>query len=290
MRDSVITTLPANDALASRISQEEYRVAGQISCHQPFMAPMNFSFRGRDDEIIAGVSGKKLGGSVEIDLLFVDPALRNHGIGKWLVNQVGDWGFKNGCSRISLWSGSFHTHKFYRHAGFTEYGCISDQPKGHNLYYFFRDTQQITSFDSGIDFRSEPDTFYGELLPYVQEHERQFLPRQADQWPERQIAFTLNQKSMREEFLAAACGLTLWDAFYCESLYVSKEAGKRDILKFAHGLADGCMDANLSAIRLNVFPWQSPSAFVEAGYTEVCALRTREGTALRHTLMKNLCP
>ena len=92
----------------------------------------------RDDnyEIIGGLYGRSIWGTLEIKTFVVKPENRNSGIGKKLILEAEKEAIKRNCRFISLDTFSFQAPEFYEKLGFEKIGTETDFPKGFEKYYY----------------------------------------------------------------------------------------------------------------------------------------------------------
>ncbi|PXY03073.1 N-acetyltransferase [Marinifilum breve] len=92
----------------------------------------------RDDkgEIIGGLYGRSIWGTLEIKTFVVKAQNRNKGIGKKIILEAEKEAKKRNCRFISLDTFSFQAPKFYEKLGFEKVGTETDFPKGFDKYYY----------------------------------------------------------------------------------------------------------------------------------------------------------
>jgi ribosomal protein S18 acetylase RimI-like enzyme len=92
----------------------------------------------KDDkgEIIGGLYGRSLWGTLEIKTFAVRRENRNEGIGKMLIQEAEKEAVKRNCRFVSLDTFSFQAPGFYEKMGFEKIGTETDFPKGFEKYYY----------------------------------------------------------------------------------------------------------------------------------------------------------
>lgn len=92
----------------------------------------------RDDkgEIIGGLYGRSIWGTLEVKTFVVKAQNRNKGIGKKIILEAEKEAKKRNCRFISLDTFSFQAPKFYERLGFEKVGTETDFPKGFDKYYY----------------------------------------------------------------------------------------------------------------------------------------------------------
>ena len=76
------------------------------------------------DELIGGLWGRSLWGSLYIDIMFVPEPLRRSGIGMSLLRQAEQEAMRRGCREMWTDTYAFQARSFYEKAGFTVFGHL----------------------------------------------------------------------------------------------------------------------------------------------------------------------
>lgn len=92
----------------------------------------------RDDgaKLIGGVYGKIAWEWLYIDLLWVDEAYRNSGLGRQLMHDIEQYARDMGIYRFHLSTADFQAAEFYKKLGYRTFGQLADMPPGHTTYFF----------------------------------------------------------------------------------------------------------------------------------------------------------
>jgi ribosomal protein S18 acetylase RimI-like enzyme len=98
--------------------------------------PIQIIARNEKNEIIGGLYGRSIWGTLEIKTFVVKTEYRNEGIGQKLINEAEVEAKKRNCRFISLDTFSFQAPKFYEKLGFKKIGTETDFPKGFEKYYY----------------------------------------------------------------------------------------------------------------------------------------------------------
>jgi ribosomal protein S18 acetylase RimI-like enzyme len=98
--------------------------------------PIEIIARNHKNEIIGGLYGRSLWGTLEIKTFAVKPENRNDGIGKKLMLEAEKEALNRNCRFISLDTFSFQASGFYEKLGFKKIGTETDFPKGFEKYYY----------------------------------------------------------------------------------------------------------------------------------------------------------
>ena len=81
--------------------------------------PFAFFTRDKNNNMIAGANGDVIYGTIYTDQLWVDPAFRNRGIARELMEKIHQFGLKEGCSMASISTMSFQKARgFYEKLGY----------------------------------------------------------------------------------------------------------------------------------------------------------------------------
>ena len=133
---------PDNDAQYSRLIQNRLRATNRERCAwlraNPSAAETrNFlAFDGR--QLIGGAVGFVRFGWYFLDLLYVDAAYRNRGIGRQLLTAAEHFASDRQLVGVRLDTADFQARGFYEKMGYTLFGELADCPPGHTLYFFHK--------------------------------------------------------------------------------------------------------------------------------------------------------
>ena len=98
--------------------------------------PIEIIVRNELNEIIGGLYGRSLWGTLEIKTFVVKTENRNEGIGRKLIDEAEREAKHRNCRFISLDTFSFQAPAFYEKLGFEKIGTETDFPKGFEKYYY----------------------------------------------------------------------------------------------------------------------------------------------------------
>lgn len=94
--------------------------------------------RGRND-YWAGINAFLYSWKIaDIDILWVDEALREQGVGSELLRKVEDKAKELGCKLIHLDTFDFQAKGFYLKHGYKIFGKLKNCPEGHDRYYLHK--------------------------------------------------------------------------------------------------------------------------------------------------------
>ncbi|MGL5275888.1 Acetyltransferase (GNAT) family protein [Myroides marinus] len=88
-----------------------------------------------NDEVIGGILGRSLWGTLEIQSLAVKESYRGQGLGKKLMLAAEQVAVDRKCKYISLNTFSFQASDFYQSLGFTVFAEEKDYPLGYAKLY-----------------------------------------------------------------------------------------------------------------------------------------------------------
>ena len=98
--------------------------------------PIEILARNEHNEIIGGLYGRSIWGTLEIKTFVVKPENRKEGIGSKLMKEAEAEAKRRNCRFISLDTFSFQAPGFYEKLGFEKIGTETDFPKGFEKYYY----------------------------------------------------------------------------------------------------------------------------------------------------------
>ncbi|CAA0195436.1 GNAT family N-acetyltransferase [Tenacibaculum maritimum] len=98
--------------------------------------PIEIIARDEQNEIIGGLYGRSIWGTLEIKTFVVKAENRNDGIGRKLITEAEKEAKNRNCRFISLDTFSFQAPEFYEKLGFKKIGTETDFPKGFEKYYY----------------------------------------------------------------------------------------------------------------------------------------------------------
>ena len=90
---------------------------------------------GADQQVVGGLFGDIGWGWLHIDILWVDDAYREQGIGSKLLAQAEAESLAMGVDRGYLETTSFQARPFYEKMGYEVFAELEDQPPGYTCYY-----------------------------------------------------------------------------------------------------------------------------------------------------------
>ena len=125
---------PANAVLAGKLMQFNESQA------RPYdFTTLRLGVLDTKGNISAGLLGATGWAWLNIDILFVEPALRNSGLGRALVQRAIEIAHQRGCIGALLDTFDFQARGFYEKQGFSVFGELANMPPGHTRYWMRRD-------------------------------------------------------------------------------------------------------------------------------------------------------
>ena len=79
-------------------------------------------------EVVGGLLGRTSLGLLFIDLFFLPPAMRRHGLGSRIMQQAEDEARRRGCRKAVVITINFQAPEFYQRHGYQPFGRIDSAP------------------------------------------------------------------------------------------------------------------------------------------------------------------
>lgn len=114
----------------------EYNLSKTQEFKNEINKPIEIIARDELNEIIGGLYGRSIWGTLEVKTLVVKFENRNQGIGQKLIIEAEKEAKNRNCRFISLDTFSFQAPGFYEKLGFEKIGTETDFPKGFEKYYY----------------------------------------------------------------------------------------------------------------------------------------------------------
>lgn len=114
----------------------EYNLSKTQEFKKKINKPIEIIARDEQNEIIGGLYGRSIWGTLEVKTFVVKPENRNKGIGRKLLIEAEKEAKNRNCKFISLDTFSFQAPEFYEKLGFEKIGTETDFPKGFEKYYY----------------------------------------------------------------------------------------------------------------------------------------------------------
>lgn len=114
----------------------EYNLSKTQQFKNEINKPIEIIARNNNGEIIGGLYGRSIWGTLEIKTFVVKTENRNEGIGRKLIIEAEKEAKNRNCRFISLDTFSFQAPEFYEKLGFKKIGTETDFPKGFEKYYY----------------------------------------------------------------------------------------------------------------------------------------------------------
>jgi GNAT superfamily N-acetyltransferase len=91
----------------------------QLPIYQP--RPLAVLLRNDSTRVIAGLNGQTTWNWLYVDMLWVDPLLRNKGLGTQLLQRAEAEAKQRGCEGSYLWTQSYEAPNFYEKQGYSSF-------------------------------------------------------------------------------------------------------------------------------------------------------------------------
>lgn len=114
----------------------EYNLSKTEEFKNEINKPIEIIAKNEKNEIIGGLYGRSIWGTLEIKTFAVKTENRNEGIGRELMLEAEKEAKNRNCRFISLDTFSFQAPAFYEKLGFEKIGTETDFPKGFEKYYY----------------------------------------------------------------------------------------------------------------------------------------------------------
>ncbi|MDQ7917871.1 GNAT family N-acetyltransferase [Mesonia sp. MT50] len=114
----------------------EYNLSKTKQFEKEINKPIEIIARNELNEIIGGLYGRSLWGTLEIKTFVVKTENRNEGIGRKLIKEAEKEAKNRNCRFVSLDTFSFQAPEFYEKLGFIKIGTETDFPKGFEKHYY----------------------------------------------------------------------------------------------------------------------------------------------------------
>ena len=98
--------------------------------------PLTLSVRDDRGTIVAGLTGESFWNGLYVNILFVDEAGRQQGLGSALLQRAEAIARERDCSYVYLSTFEFQAPGFYVKQGYTAFGELADVPRGSRRVWF----------------------------------------------------------------------------------------------------------------------------------------------------------
>lgn len=110
--------------------------SGKINNSKYVNEPLEIIIEDDNKNILGGIYGRSIWGTLEIKTFVVKESHRNQGIGSKLITEAEKEALKRKCNFITLDTFSFQAPEFYEKKGFKKIGTETNYPQGHEKYYY----------------------------------------------------------------------------------------------------------------------------------------------------------
>jgi GNAT superfamily N-acetyltransferase len=120
----------------------EALLAGLIAFNEPFLGqgdvrPLAVLAR-TAGRLVGGLAGVTARGFLHVDLLWVAPEARGHGLGSRLLLAAEAEALARGCRSVCLDTFDFQAKPFYERHGYRTFGELTGFPGGHRSHYLVK--------------------------------------------------------------------------------------------------------------------------------------------------------
>ena len=100
--------------------------------------PLTIFLRKADQTLMGGLLGETYWGWLHIDIFWLDPSARGHGLGQKMLQLAEYEAWQRGCRRVHLDTMDWQALPFYQNRGYTIFGVLDDLPEGHKRYFLYK--------------------------------------------------------------------------------------------------------------------------------------------------------
>ena len=112
--------------------------------------------RGPDGAVEGGLVGYTWYRWLVVEMLYLPPSLRGHGVGTQLMRSVETHAAQQGCYGIWLSTLSFQAPQFYERLGFHCFGTLAGRPRRHATMFMAKTALAETSAGLPVEGRADP--------------------------------------------------------------------------------------------------------------------------------------
>jgi len=101
--------------------------------------PLHILVKGKDGEVLGGLTGSTYWGWLDIDDFFLPDQLRGQGIGEKILRLAESTAIRRGCTAAFLTTYAFQARGFYEKQGYRVAGTLEGYPPGSSYYWMRKD-------------------------------------------------------------------------------------------------------------------------------------------------------
>lgn len=139
MTSSITVTHDADPALRSQVQAVLRTYNAPFGVTTPDATPLVARATGPDGELVGGCVAETFWNWLVIDVLAVEEAAREQGIGSALVDAAEAEARSRGCTRVQTSAWAFQGLTFWTQRGYQVVGQLDDYPDGHTMCWLRRD-------------------------------------------------------------------------------------------------------------------------------------------------------
>ena len=116
-----------------------HTTAHAIEQHEPL--PLHIYALDETGTIRGGLIGRthSIPQWLEISVIWVDEQVRQHGLGRKLMEDAEREAWQRGCRYARLATSNYQAPDFYERLGYTLYGQLENCPPGETVYYYWKE-------------------------------------------------------------------------------------------------------------------------------------------------------
>ncbi len=105
----------------------------------PNYEALAISLRDHDGQVTGGLLGCLYAGWLHIEVLWIEEALRNRGIGGQLISEAETVAIERKCAGSYIETSSPEARRLYQRLGYEIFETLDNYPKGHQKYFLKKD-------------------------------------------------------------------------------------------------------------------------------------------------------
>lgn len=106
--------------------------------------PLQIFLLDRTGTVLGGLVGRThtIPQWLEISIIWVDESMRQHGLGRQLMEEAEREARLRGCHYARVATGNFQAPAFYQKLGYILYGTLENCPPGETVFYLWKNLDQ----------------------------------------------------------------------------------------------------------------------------------------------------
>ena len=126
--------------LTGRLVAFNQRHSTALPIEHPDALPLQLFLLDRAGTVLGGVLGRThtIPWWFEISVIWIEERLRQHGLGRRLMEQAERIAAERGCQYARLATSNFQAPLFYQKLGYRLYGTLDNCPPGETVFYLWK--------------------------------------------------------------------------------------------------------------------------------------------------------